>query len=382
MCKPGDIRDGKGAYSLGRNDHSERKNAISGRNVVNRGNDLILASMKRVDAATFLRMGKQGMPLLDVRAPVEYVHAHLPGALSFPLFEDEERALIGTIYKQKSPGAAVETGMEIVGPKMVGFVREARKLAPNRTLGLYCARGGQRSGGMAWLLDQAGFEVTVLEGGYKALRQYYLEVLADPPVCFRRIGGRTGSRKTEILQLLHSNGQPTIDLEHLAAHRGSAFGSDPDREQPGNEAFENALAMELLRFEPGTCVWVEDESRHIGRKLLPEGVWQAMRQAPLYFIERSFEERLSHILSGYGSLPLEELIEAFQKIRKRMGPQHADAAIRHLREGDLAASAALALQYYDKLYEHQKDSQPAHLLRLIDGIGRSDETIAEQLLLT
>jgi tRNA 2-selenouridine synthase len=362
-----------------RDRHSVRKNTFLQQIVVKRQNGLHLQRMNRVNARAFLQLGRQGLPLLDARAPSEYHQGCLPGAVSLPLFEDAERAAIGTAYKQQCPTVAFDLGLEIVGPKLAGFVRTARKLAPGREVGIYCARGGQRSGAMGWLLSQAGFEVHILEGGYKALRQHYLDVLAHPQVTFHRIGGKTGSRKTAILRILQEQGQPVIDLEHLAAHRGSAFGKHRDREQPTNEAFENILAMALLRFPPSTAVWVEDESRHIGRNLIPEGVWQLIRQSPLYFIERSFPERLAHILEGYEGLPAAYLIAAFQKIRMRMGPQHADAAIQYVEKGDIATAASLALRYYDKLYEYQKNNQPAHLVHLIEAQALSDDQVAQLL---
>jgi len=191
--------------------------------------------------------------LLDVRTPGEYAQGHIPGAVSFPLFTNEERAEVGTLYKQESPQVAMERGLELVGPKMAGFVRRARELAGGRDVIVHCWRGGKRSGSMGWLLSTAGMRVQTLEGGYKAWRRYILERLENPPWRFIILSGKTGSGKTDILQELKSLGAQVVDLEALACHRGSAFGALGQPEQPSAEHFANRLFDALSQLDPGCC---------------------------------------------------------------------------------------------------------------------------------
>ena len=222
----------------------------------------------RLDVAEFLRESNTRV-LLDVRSPGEYGQGHIPGALSFPLFTDAERALVGTCYKQNSREAALELGLELVGPKMAGSVREARTLAPHRRLAVHCWRGGQRSGSMAWLFRQAGFDVVTLEGGYKNFRRYVLESFDDTGLQLMVVGGRTGSGKTQVLKELARLGEQIIDLEAIAHHKGSAFGSIGEPEQPTVEQFENDLFQALRMLDPQRRVWIENESRSIGRVYTP-----------------------------------------------------------------------------------------------------------------
>ena len=160
----------------------------------------------RLSVSDFLAQGKERI-VLDVRSPGEFTQGHIPGALSFPLFSDAERAQVGTTYKQVGKEEAMELGLEIVGPKMANFVKEAKKLAPERRLAVHCWRGGQRSGSMAWLFRQAGFDVVTLVGGYKAYRNFVLEGFQNTPLKLVVLGGRTGSGKTKILHELLDMGE-------------------------------------------------------------------------------------------------------------------------------------------------------------------------------
>ena len=174
-----------------------------------------------VSIDTFLQMTS---PILDVRSPGEFDHAHIPTALSFPLFDNDERAQVGTCYKQQSRDEAVELGLELVGPKLAMFVATAKTLSPERDVRVHCWRGGMRSGSMAWLLETAGFSVTTLTGGYKAFRHWVRETLAIPKPIIS-LGGMTGTGKTAILFALAEQGEQVLDLEGLAHHRGSSYGA-------------------------------------------------------------------------------------------------------------------------------------------------------------
>lgn len=290
-----------------------------------------------------------GAVCLDVRAPGEYAAGHLPGASSFPLFSDAERALVGTAYKQEGPQKALELGLLYTGPKMSGFVREARQLAGGKPVLMYCWRGGQRSESMAWLLSQAGIEVRVLEGGYKAWRQFAHQVF-EQSWHIRIVGGYTGSGKTETLQHLTQMGAQVLDLEALARHKGSAFGGLVEEPQPSNEHFLNLLAMRLLELDQQKPLWVEDESRMIGSINLPNAFFSQMEAAPCYLLEVSIQRRIKRLLAEYGRAKSEVLQQSFKRIGKKIGGQQVNEALQALAEGDLTTAASIALRYYDKAY--------------------------------
>lgn len=324
-------------------------------------------AVEQIDIGSFLAQSALA-PVLDVRSPGEYLHAHIPGALSFPLFTDEERKVIGTTYKQQSRQAAVLTGLEYFAARMQPMLSEvqdilrdwhARRGSPERHLTpgpvlVHCWRGGMRSGAIAWLLDLYGFKVYQLKGGYKAYRNWVLTQF-EKSYNFHVLGGFTGSGKTGLLEGLKEWGAQTIDLESLAHHKGSAFGWLGEPPQPGQEMFENLLAMELSRIShrEGTSkgvIWLEDESRHIGSVGIPPGIWNQMRLSPLYFLDIPFESRLEHIVRHYGAFSAEDLISSIKKIEKRMGGLETRDSIKLLKEGRIRESFDILLRYYDKLY--------------------------------
>lgn len=303
--------------------------------------------------------------LLDVRSPGEYTHGHIPGAIGFPLFSDEERAQVGTFYKQKGKEAAMELGLEFVGPKMAGFVRRARKLAPGRRLAVHCWRGGQRSGSMAWLLRQSGFDVVTLDGGYKSYRRHILQQFAAPALRLIVIGGRTGTGKTKILHALRDLGEQIIDLERLANHKGSAFGFIGEAPQPTVEQFENDLYEAIGRLDPDRRVWIENESRSIGRVFIPDAFWDKMKASPLLNIEIPEADRIQNLLADYTATDISDLKAAFLKIDRKLGGQHLKAALEALDNEDFASAAQIALHYYDKTYQYGLDTNPSPDIRQI-----------------
>ncbi len=295
---------------------------------------------------------RNACPLLDVRSPGEYQHGHIPGAISFPLFSDEERAAVGTIYKQVGNEAAVELGLRFVGPKLESFVQHAKVVAPDRKLIVHCWRGGQRSGSMAWLFRQAGFEVDTLKGGYKSYRHFVLHELESTHLKIVILGGSTGSGKTKILKALAEQGEQVIDLEGLANHKGSAFGFIGELPQPTVEQFENNLFETVLPLDTSKRVWVENESHSIGRIFIPEGFWSKMREAPLVNILIPEAARMENLLCDYVLTDRDDLEKAFQKIYKKLGGLQFKTAIEALQINDFAAAARIALHYYDKTYQH------------------------------
>jgi tRNA 2-selenouridine synthase len=309
----------------------------------------------RKDPAAFLTMSAD-RPVLDVRSPGEFNHGHIPGAISFPLFTDDERAQVGTFYKQKGGEPAFILGLQFVGPKMAGFVQSAIKLAPGRKVAVHCWRGGQRSGSMAWLLQQAGFDVVTMAGGYKAYRNHVLHHFAEQRLDLRIVGGKTGTGKTKILHALRDLGEQIIDLEGIACHKGSAFGFIGERPQPTVEQFENDLHQVFEALDPARPVWLENESHSIGRVFIPDGLWGQMKTAPLFHVEIPEPDRIRNLLADYVIEHTADLQLAFQKIASKLGGLRLKNALAALQEGDFAAAATIALEYYDKTYQHCLDN--------------------------
>jgi len=333
---------------------------------------------KSIAPAAFFDKPESPM-LLDVRTPAEYAHGHIPGAINLPLFSDEERVVVGTIYKQANPEAALLKGLDFVGGKMSNFVKQARKIAPNRQLTVHCWRGGKRSGSMAWLLGFADFEVTVLQGGYKAYRQYVLQSLAERRFEIIILGGHTGCGKTEVLHELQRQGEHIIDLEKLAHHKGSSFGALGEVPQPTVEQFENDLFDAFRKLPEGARVWIEDESQSIGRVYVPPGFWQQMNMARMIRMDMPLDLRVQKLVANYAAFPKAMLCESFERIRKRLGGQHLKAALEALEQDDFAQAAEIALRYYDKAYAATQARRASELITPL-AIPFDDAAQAAQLL--
>ena len=291
------------------------------------------------------------LPLVDVRSPAEYEHAHIPGAVNIPLFDNEERKQVGIRYKLGGKENAVLLGLKYVGPKMVDFVKEAKKLAKDKKIMVHCWRGGMRSGSMAWLFETAGLKTYTLDGGYKAYRQY-IRANFSIPVNMIILGGYTGSGKTAVLQELKKLGQQFLDVEGIAHHKGSVFGPLGQEKQPSNEQFENNMADAWRKFDFLKLIWVEDESRHLGRCGIPDPLFKQMRESPVVKMIIPKEERIKRLVDEYGFFQEEELLEQLEKIRERLGGQFTNEAVKALHSGNLAKVADLTLRYYDKAYEY------------------------------
>ncbi|NEQ39201.1 MAG: tRNA 2-selenouridine(34) synthase MnmH [Okeania sp. SIO3I5] len=289
--------------------------------------------------------------ILDVRSPAEYAQGHIPGAVSFPLFNNEERALVGTCYKQKGKDEAVELGLAIAGPKLADFVARAKILAPDRQVRIHCWRGGMRSASVGWLLETAGFNVALLIAGYKGFRRWALSLFSVPQKIII-LGGMTGSGKTEILRTLRKMGEQVLDLEALANHRGSSFGALGQLPQPTNEQFWNAIAMEWAKFDRTQPLWVEAESKGIGLCRIPQEIFEQMEKAIVIEISRSRQERVAFLVEIYGDANIDDLIAATERIRRRLGGLCTQKAVNFLREGNLAAASDLILNYYDQTYTY------------------------------
>lgn len=313
----------------------------------------------RLEIENFLELAERGVPVADTRSPAEYTQGHLPGAINIPLFDNEERAEIGTIYKQEGKQAAVLRGLEIVGPRMRSFAEQAGSLSIKGEIAVHCWRGGMRSGAMAWLFDMAGIEqVYVLNGGYKKFRQSVLQSFEQP---FHKVlvSGKTGTGKTLILHKLEELGAQVIDLEKLAHHKGSAFGSIGEPPQPTNEHFENCLFMAMRRLDPEQLIWIEDESRHIGQIKLPDAFFNEIRKGKTYFIEVPLEDRIRRLVNDYARSGDDLLAEAIHRIERKLGGLQAKFALEALDDKKYETVAAILLQhYYDKLYTNLIQRRP------------------------
>ncbi len=347
--------------------------------------------VQRIDIEAFLALAEKH-PVLDVRSPGEYAQAHIPSAYSLPLFSDEERKTVGTIYKQQDREKAIKTGLDFFGAKMRKMIEDAENIfsyAKNvfkdnntndhkRVLLAYCWRGGMRSAGVAWLLDIYGFTVYTLAGGYKSYRRWVLKQF-EKKYPFHLLGGYTGSGKTQTLQNLFQKGHLVIDLESIASHKGSAFGGLGLPQQPRQEMFENILALRLSAAKDAQIIWLEDESQRIGNLNIPNPIWEQMRQSPVTFINIDFEERLNFITADYGKFEKEQLVNAIIRIQKRLGGLETKMAINFLLENNHKECFRILLNYYDKQYDKSLQNRPQlkqHVHRLdfgsmdIDKISR------------
>lgn len=341
---------------------------------------------EKINIDRFLELAEQH-PLIDVRSPGEYIHAHIPGATNLPLFTDEERAVVGTKYKQASRESAIKIGLDFFGPKMRKMVEEVELIVKSHESGIksrsteselrtfdsrlvlvYCWRGGMRSAAVAWLLDLYGYKVYLLAGGYKKFRNYVLDIFKEP-FRLKVLGGYTGAGKTGVLHELEKQGETIIDLEGIANHKGSAFGNIGLPEQPTQEMFENLFGFALNKKlksknktsistfnsdnfpNPFPCIWVEDESQRIGLVNIPKEFWNNMRSSQVYFLDIPFEERLKHLVKEYGSLDRQKMIDAIIRIKERLGGLEAKNAINHLQDGNTAECFRILLRYYDKWYK-------------------------------
>lgn len=320
--------------------------------------------VKKLDIDAFLH-NSEGHPLIDVRAPAEFLHGHIPGAISLPLFSDEERAIVGTLYKQKGREAAMMKGLEFYGPNMLALIGDLQKITDERQLFVHCWRGGMRSGVVSWMLDLFGYQATALNKGYKAFRRTVLDSFSQPRNILI-LGGKTGSAKTEIIHELISHQQQVVDLEGVACHRGSAFGDLGEPASPTQEQFENELFMKFRKTEVSIPVWLEDESQRIGPVNLPNQLWDQMRNSPVVYLEIPFEVRLDYLVKVYGEFDSEGLKASTLRIRKRLGGLETSNVLEHLGRGDLKSAFAILLHYYDKTYLRATQQRNAGLIHKIE----------------
>lgn len=324
-----------------------------------------------LDTEAFLDEAKE-VAVTDVRSPSEFSQGHIPGAFSIPLFDDEERAVVGTIYKNSGSDTAVEKGIGIATPKIPQYLASARDLPGSPRILVHCWRGGMRSENMAKLFEREGFEPAVLAGGYKAYRRHVRASLGTRATIVV-VGGYTGSGKTDLIREIGQLGCQIIDLEKLACHKGSAFGALGQPPQPTNEQFENDLYRIWSGLDLSKPVWLEDESRMIGRITLPDPVFEMISHGILLRLEIPREERVKRLVMEYAGADKGLLSEAVMRISERLGRPRTQEALHAIETGEFSKVADNILTYYDKAYQfaiERRQGQKKVLYPLPSGLNR------------
>ena len=303
-------------------------------------------------------------PLIDVRSPSEYYKGHLPNSINIPLFDNDERSIIGTIYKKDGRKKAVIEGLKFFEKKMDllldnlfmnidSYKYLSKKQNKELFIRIYCSRGGMRSQSIAWLLEKFKVNTFTLNGGYKIYRRWVLDSFSKK-LNIIVIGGKTGTGKTRLLSLLEKYKYQTIDLEGFACHRGSTFGGLGMKEQPSNEQFENKIAEKLNSFKFSNNIFVEAESANIGKCKIPHEFFNQMKNSRRIEILRSESNRLDELINTYSVFKKEELQESVLRIKKRLGPQRTKIALESINNERWDLVCKSVLDYYDKCYEFEK----------------------------
>lgn len=294
--------------------------------------------------------------IIDVRSPAEFADDHIPGAISCPVLDDAQRAEVGTLYKQVSPFVAKKLGAAYISANIARHLQE-RFLERDKSWRplIVCWRGGMRSGAMTTVFRSVGWDACQLEGGYKAFRNHVLAELERLPGLYRFhvIAGPTGSGKTRILQAMAGQGAQVLDLEGLACHKGSVLGGQPGQAQPGQKWFETCLWHALAAFDPARPVFVESESRKIGRLRLPEALFLAMQQAPCSEIRVARDDRVAFLLQDYPHFlhDIGELAVRLNGLRALLGNERIDDWLELAGQSDFSRLTASLLElHYDPLY--------------------------------
>jgi len=322
--------------------------------------------LERVDIETFTTL-RLSLPVIDVRSPKEYAHGHIPAAINLPVFSDDERAVVGTIYKKKGREEAIAKALSITEPKREEMLRQVFDISndkSNKVL-VHCWRGGLRSGKFAEFMYDNGIHVKVLKGGYKVYRNAIHDSLRLPWKLII-LGGMTGTGKTEILSELKRKGHQVICLESIARHRGSAFGRLGQGDQPTTEQFQNNLWEDWASFDIDKPVILEDESQAIGSVRIPDELFAAMRTCPVINLRMIQSLRAERLVAEYGKFDIADLKKSVVNISRRLGHERSEKAVRDLDEGNLLDVAISTLQYYDKAYTFGLSKRDRHTVETIE----------------
>ena len=313
-------------------------------------------SIERISAEETLAKLARFSDVIDARSEGEFALDHLPGALNWPSLHDDERQLVGTEYKQISAFDARKRGAALIARNIATHLERAVISKPRDWQPLiYCWRGGKRSGALALILDQIGFKVTLVDGGYKAFRA---ALVADLPVLaarfdYRVICGTTGSGKTRLLQALADAGAQTLDLEALAQHRSSVLGLLPGVAQPSQKSFDTRIWSALRRFDAARPVYIESESKKVGNVAIPEGLVAAMRASPCLQLHLAENERVQLLLEDYDFFvrDVEFFCERLGALTEARSPVTVQSWQTRARAGEIAQVVReLLVTHYDPVY--------------------------------
>ncbi len=315
--------------------------------------------------------------LVDARTPLEFAEDHLPGAINVPLLTNEERVEIGTLYKQQGPHPARIRGLELTAARFPAMVQQIAAAAAGRPVLVYCWRGGLRSLTIATICELTGYQVKQLEGGYKAFRNHVTAYFADfrPTAPLVVLHGMTGIGKTTLLSLLSERGEAVVDLEGLAEHRGSSFGSlGLSQDDLTQKRFETLLWDAFRRLPPQQPVYIEGESRRIGRMTLPGTLYDLMQESFKVWCSASIETRVRRLTDEYGLKIYEQgLRESLLRIKKRLGGDKYAEIAGYLDRWEMEPfMTELIVSYYDKLYYKVREWQEDMTLSLEDFAAAAD----------
>lgn len=347
--------------------------------------------LKRITAADAIARLSSFNTVIDARSESEYAEDHLPGASNWPVLNDKERALIGTEYKQVSPFDARKHGASLAATNIARLIQAQVMDKPRSWQPLvYCWRGGQRSGSLSLVLSEIGFQVAVLEGGYREFRRAVLTELQALPdqLHFRVLCGRTGSAKSRLLRELGEQGAQILDLEGMACHRGSVLGLEPGQPQPSQKAFDSRLWQALRQLDPTKPVYTEGESRLIGRLRLPQELMDRIRAATVLQVQMSLPARVNFLLQDYvhfvhDAESLCRRLDALIDLRGRATVQHWQQQARSNQWAEMVGE--LLSTHYDPSYlksirQHFSTFDTAQVVDLPDAERSTLQDAARRLL--
>ena len=318
--------------------------------------------------------------LIDVRSPDEYYKGHMPNSINIPIFDNAERSFIGKKYKISGREVAVREGFRIIEYKIDELIEKfislyLSKISDKDSFKIYCARGGMRSQSMFWLLEKFNYPCVTLNGGYKTYRNWVLKSFEDKKKIIV-IGGKTGTRKTKILNKLKSLNYQILDFESLANHRGSSFGGLGMIEQPTNEQYENLISEDLDKFDKLNFIFVEAESANIGKNRIPHELYNQMKNSKRIEILRDERIRIDELVNTYSNYDKNDLKESVLRISRRLGPQRTKCAIDSIDNEDWENVCKSVLDYYDRCYEHELSNKKD--VKILNMESKTDiETIKE-----
>lgn len=330
---------------------------------------------------TQMPFGETYSEIIDVRSPSEFAEDRIPGAINLPVLDDEERAKVGTLYKQVCPFTARKVGAALVAANISKHLTtHFASIDKNYHPLVYCWRGGQRSNSMAMVLSEIGWRVTLLQGGYKTYRAYVRDVLQHVPEKFtyRVLCGLTGSGKTHILRQMAARGVQVLDLEGLANHRGSLLGEEWKSPQPSQKYFESLLLNQFQTLNPTKPVWVEAESNKIGRVYLPQSLWEQMKQASCVEIQLPLEARVEFLLQEYPHLITHpEVLKAkLQQLKSKHGGQKINYWNSLIDAGKWESFVGDLLEcHYDPTYTQSMDKCYSNVERVMRLANLSDASV-------